>query len=375
MNRVVKESSQVSAYLTWFLVHGVQTGVGMLNFQQKIADGAEQDAWVSVLFVGVCMHLVVFMLFRMLRNVEGGDIISLHRQLFGKVLGNGLTLVLYAYCVLICTGQIRPYAEVIHVWVFPDSPLWHIALIILTVSVYTASGGFRVVAGICFLCVAIPTLVLPSLYFPLRFAHWQNFLPLWNHGLSDYAKSAANAVYVYLGPEFLLLYYPFLKNNRKAQKWAHIAAAHTILITMIILVATLAYFNMGQLKHTVWPTLILSKIIRFAFLERFDYIYIFNWLIVILPICTMAIWGGARILTQTLRFSKKWALGVTMLAIFGMVLLQRTPVSIERMENIISLVGGALVFGYIPLLFAVVSVVQRVKRRHSARSIGNGAGE
>lgn len=368
MGGTVKESNQVSGYITWFLVHGVQTGIGMLNFQQKIADGAEQDAWVSVLFVGACMHLVILMLYRLLRMAEGGDILSLHRELFGPVVGSGLSVILFFYCVLMCTGQVRPYAEIIHVWVFPDAPLWQISLIILAVAGYIVSGGFRVVAGICLLCVVIPSMVLPSLYFPLKFAHWLNFLPLWSHGLGDYTRSAAKSVYVFLGPEFLLFYYPFIKNNAKAQKWAHLAVAHTTLLYLIILVTTLGYFNMRQLRHTLWPTLILSKIIRFAFLERFDYIYIFNWLLVIFPICCVSIWAAVRILNQTLKFSRRWALGTTLLVIIGMVLSLRTPVSIERMENVISLVGSTLIFGYLPLLLLIAIGRQWVKQSRSARS-------
>ncbi|GIP49118.1 germination protein GerB [Paenibacillus sp. J53TS2] len=368
MSGTVKESNQVSGYLVWFLIHGVQTGIGMLNFQQKIVDGAEQDAWVSVLFVGACMHLLIWMLFRLMRMAEEGDIFSLHRQLFGPIVGNGLSGMLFFYCVLICTGQIRPYGEIIHVWVFPDAPLWQISIILLAVAGYIVSGGFRVVAGICLLCVVIPSLVLPSLYFPLKIAHWLNFFPLWNHGLGDYAKSAVQSIYIFLGPEFLLFYYPFIKNNAKAQRWAHLAVAHTTLLYMTILVTTISYFNIRQLKHTLWPTLILSKIIRFAFLERFDYIYIFNWLLVIFPICCMSIWAAVRILTRTLKISRKWALGTTTFVIIGMVLSMRTPVSIERMEHVISLVGGAFTFGYLPLLFLVALGREALKRRRSARS-------
>ncbi|MDU4694323.1 MAG: GerAB/ArcD/ProY family transporter [Paenibacillus sp.] len=368
MSGTVKESNQVSGYFTWFLVHAVQTGIGILNYQQKIVHGAEQDAWVSVLFVGVCMHLVVWMMFRLLRMADGGDILSLHRQLFGPIAGTCASGLLFVYCVLFCAGQIRQYGEILHVWVFPDAPLWQSALIIFAVAGYIVSGGFRVITGICLVCVLIPSLILPTLYFPLQYAHWLNLLPLWNHRLEDYAQSAIHSINLYLGPEFLLFFYPFIKNNTKAQKWAHLAVFHSTVIYMVILVGTFVYFNMQQLRHTVWPSLILSKIIRYTIVERFDYIYIFNWLFVIFPGCCISIWAGARILNQTLKLPKKWALWVTLLVMIVAVLWVRSPVRIERLENIIMLFGGTLTFAYIPLLLVIASAVQAVKRRRTARS-------
>ncbi|MEG6591318.1 GerAB/ArcD/ProY family transporter [Paenibacillus barengoltzii] len=368
MSQNVKPSSQVSAYFTWFLVHGVQTGIGMLNFQQKITRGAQQDAWVSLLGVGVLMHFVIFMLFRLMRMAEDGDIFSLHRQLFGNLMGKALSLLLFFYCVLICVGQIRPYVEVIHVWVFPDSALWQIALIILAAAAYIVSGGFRVVTGICLLCVFIPSLILPTLYFPMNLAHWNNLLPIMNHDLGDYITSAMNSLYIFLGPEFLLFYYPFLKDKRKAHKWAHLATAYTTALYLLVLFTTLGYFNMMQLERTIWPTLVLSKIIRLAFLERFDYIYIFNWLLVIFPICSISIWAAVRILHHTLKLPRKWALWITLIVVMGVIISMRTPVSIERMELLISHIGGFLTFGYLPLLFLIALVRQAVIRIRTARS-------
>ncbi|PGY08296.1 hypothetical protein COE25_20160 [Bacillus sp. AFS031507] len=54
--------------------------------------GAEQDAWVSLVLVGISFHLIIWIMFFILKKSKNGDIISLHQQLFGRWIGSILNL-------------------------------------------------------------------------------------------------------------------------------------------------------------------------------------------------------------------------------------------------------------------------------------------
>ncbi|MBD2867601.1 GerAB/ArcD/ProY family transporter [Paenibacillus arenilitoris] len=363
MGRQVKESLTVSPYLLWFLIHGTQTGTATLIFQSRIIQGAEMDSWVSLLAVGLCFHLLIGMIFYVLRHSADGDMMSLHRRLFGKGLGKAVTIGFYGYILLFAVHEFRSYVEVIHVWVFPHMPLRVLSFLFVLTASYLVSGGLRVIAGISLVCVALPTLLIPTLYFPLKYAHWSNFLPLFNHGARDYLVSAGHSLSPFLGIEFLLLLYPFVKNKPQARKWAHVANAHSIVIYLFILFVTFAFFNIRQLEHTIWPTLILSKVIRFPFMERFDYIYIFAWLLVIMPRCCVAIWGGVRVLRSTFALRARPALWITSGAVIAAMLPLKSPMTIEKLDFLLSAAGGILLLGYIPLLFLWVFAVKHFKNK------------
>ncbi|MBO7746746.1 GerAB/ArcD/ProY family transporter [Paenibacillus sp. MWE-103] len=369
MNKQVSENLTVSSFYLWFVLHGTQTGIAMLNFPGKIILGAERDAWMSILITGLSIHLVVWMIFFVLNHAEQGDIISLHRQLFGKWLGNLLTLGFYGYTLLFISTEIRSYVEVLHVWVFQWSPPWELTCIILLTSIYFVTGGFRVITGICLWCVIIPSLMLITLYFPMKYAHWNNFLPILTHNIADYTESAHRAVPLFLGIEFLLLYYPYIKNNKKAQKWAHVAAAHTTMLYMVFACVVFAYFNIVELKHTIWPTLILSKIIRFPFFERFDYLYVFNWFLIILPRICIALWGGTQMLRKTARLKARPALWLTGILLFIIIVQLKGPLTIDRLDALLASSGTILLYGYIPLLAIWVSIIRLFKR--GSLSAGN----
>jgi spore germination protein (amino acid permease) len=232
-------------------------------------------------------------------------------------------------------------------------------------TIYIVSGGFRVVTGMCFWGVVLPSVLLMTIYFPLKYANWNNLLPLLNHSLGDYIISANQIITPYLGPELLLIYFPFIKNNHDSQKWAHISIAYTTILYLIITIVSFVYFNIRQLEHTVWPTLILSKIIRFPFIERFEYIYIFVWLLIILPPCCVFLWGGTRILRTTFNLKPKISLWISSAIVFVIVINLKSEISIENIGSFHSDAGLVFLYCYIPTLFIWLIIINFFKSRKS----------
>ena len=362
MGKELKESLTVSPFFLFFLIHGTQTGVGLLGFQTKIFRGAEQDAWVSILLVGAAFHIIGVLMYFLLKHARNGDIMSLHKELFGRWMGNILNLLLYSYCILIVSIVIRSYLEVLMTWVFPSTPLWILSFILLIVIVNIVKGGFRVITGICFWGVILPSFLFFSVYYLIKYAHWSNLLPLFNHGIHDYFVSAKDSMLSFLGPEFLLIYYPYIKNNLHSQKWFHFGMGYTTLLYFLVAIFTFVYFSHGQLLHTVWPTLIMSKIIRFPFIERFEYVYIFTWVLVFLPTCCIAVWGGVRILKESIGMKPDITLWVSVILIQMIVTLCKDTIDVNKVESITNLFSSIFLFTYLPVLSLWVFIRNKLKR-------------
>lgn len=321
-----------------------------LSFQRHIVGGAGHDAWLSLLLVGLSLHLVVWFMVYVMREAGEGDVLSLHRQLFGRWLGSLVSSCFYGYAMLIIITQISSYVEVINLWVFPYTNPWSLCLFLVLTVVYLVAGGIRVIAGICFWCVVIPSFLLLTLYFPLKHGHWLNFLPMFNHDAGDYLISAKQSVPLFFGMEFFLLYYPFIKHKEKAHRWAQLGILHTTLVYMLIAVSSFAYFNQAQLKQVLWPTLTLSKIVSLPFLERFEYIYIFTWFFVIMPVCCLALWGGSRILRATVGVSVRYGLWLSAAIVFVCSILFRGPIEVDALQHWLNYASIGAMYGYIPLL-------------------------
>jgi spore germination protein (amino acid permease) len=361
VQNVVKENHMISGAFVFFLIQAAQTGVSVLNFQNLIVEGAGQDAWIAVILMGSSLHLIIWMVYKML-GYPAKDVIDLQRTIFGSFLGNILSLLMVGYFFMIALEVLRSYIEIIQAWVFPSLQTWELAVILISIIYYLVSGGFRILTGFSFLAVVLSTTVLLTVYQPLQHIQLRNLLPAFDHSFQDLVKASKSSSLIYTGFATLLIYFPFLKSPEKNVKWAHFAVLFSTLKHVILMVVTLLYFNQGLLKHTLWPTLVMAKIIEFSFLARFEFIFIFLWLMVIVPAVCIPIWCCTRILKKITTLKPRLFLLLILLALFIAALNLKDTLEIDIYRNFVSGLGFYLVYGYIPFLFIIDVIRTRLNR-------------
>lgn len=361
MQSTVEERFQVSPYLVFFLIHSIQIGVGVLSFQAEIVKWAGNDAWSSILLSGLAIHVLIWMMYKIL-NKEKTDIISINQKLFGKWLGNFFTISLLLYFLLISIVIIRVYFEVIQVWMFPRVSLLSMCIIFLPLIYYIVEGGFRVVTGICFFGVVLPLYLLLTLLFPLEFAHYDNLLPVLTHSLTEILLSSKHMTLSYIGFSTLFIYYPYIREPEKSQKWAHFGVAFSTFIYFITFIVTIIFYSEEQLKTNLWPTLGLWKIIKMPFVERFEYIGISSWALVILPNITLSIWAFMRGVKRVFKLKQRKTLLFSLFVMIIIIPLIKGHNQIQILSNCLSYAGYIVFFGYIPLIFIIHFIYSKVKK-------------
>ncbi|MCM2533003.1 spore germination protein [Neobacillus pocheonensis] len=361
MQSTVEERFQVSPYLVFFLVHSIQIGVGVLTFQAEIVKWAGNDAWISIIIAGMYIHLLIWMMYHVL-NKEKTDIIAINKKIFGKWLGNFFNIFLLIYFLLISIVIIRSYFEVIQVWMFPRVSLLSLCFIFFPLFYYIVEGGFRTVTGICFFGVVMPLYLILTLIFPLEFAHYDNLLPIWHHSINEILLSAKQMSLSYIGFSTLFIYYPFIKEPEKSQKWAQFGVAFSIFIYFITYIVSAVFYSEEQLKTNLWPTLGLWKIIEMPFVERFEYIGISSWALVILPNITLAYWAFMRGMKRVFGVKQRKPLVFSLIATVIIVPFIKSHSQIQMLSNSLSYAGYIVFFGYIPFIFVSHFIYSKVKK-------------
>lgn len=177
MQQTEHERFHISPFFVFFTIHCSQIGVGILSLPNLLNEETGHDGWMSVIIAGTIIHILIWMIYKIFKSAgENKDVIQVNVQYFGKWIGNMVNVVLLVYFFSFALIVMRIYTEIIQVWVFPLMGAWQFCLIILVLTYYTVSGGFRVVVGLCFWGVMIPLLIIvPMLVFPLEYAHYRNF--------------------------------------------------------------------------------------------------------------------------------------------------------------------------------------------------------
>jgi spore germination protein (amino acid permease) len=345
-----------------YIIVSMQLGVGALGFQRIIAKDAGYDAWISVIGAGLVTHIFVWIIYKICEAVEG-DVIYANVYVYGKIIGNCINTVFILYFIMTCSAVLGELIEIIRTWMFLDlSPFWF-ASVYLLLGIYIVFGGFRTVAGISFFGKIIPSYLVFSFVFALKYGDFSNLLPIFDHSFSQLLKSGYSMSLSYLGFEVLLFFYPFIKKPEKSKKWVHISLFATTCIYTGLAIISFAYFPPKLLERSIWPTLEMWKIVRLPFVERWEYLGMANWALLILPNVAILLWAASRGTKLVYHLSQRKA--VIFIALLCLMIVVQIPTH-ERMNfvlNLDSYVGFALAFLYPPILYLSLLIKKKVKSK------------
>lgn len=310
MNQVnVNEKYKVSPFYVFFLVHSMQTGIGVLNFQRLLAKSSGTDGWISILLAGLIVHLLIWIIYKIF-SVIPGDIIYVNHQTFGKVIGNFFSLIIILYFLLIGMIVMISYINVIHLWLFDEVASWAFALVFLILIYYILTGGFRTITGIAFLSVMLSFWLTFVLFYAMKYSEITNLLPIFDHHFLEIVKGVEDTSLTMIGFEMILMFYPFIKDAKTSQKFAHGGALTTTLLTLFIYTITIIFYSQKQLQLTIWPTLTMTSVIQLPFIQRFEYITVSWWAFVVIPNMTLSLWAASRGFKVLLNVPQKYPLWV-----------------------------------------------------------------
>ena len=362
MNQVeVNEKYKVSPFYVFFIVHSMQTGVGVLSFQRVLAKSAGTDGWISILLAGLIVHILIWIIYKIL-SIVPGDIISANNHAFGKWIGNFFSLLFILYFLIIGMDMIISYINVIHVWMFAEVASWAFTVVLLLLIYYINTGGFRTITGVAFLSVILTYWIFFVLFYAMKYSEFTNLLPIFDHNLLDILKGTRSTSLTFLGFEMILMFYPFIKDAKTSQKYAHGGALSTTLLTVFIYLVSLIFYSQKQLEMTIWPTLTLTSIVELPFIQRFEYIEISWWALFIIPNMTIYLWAASRGIKRIFNVQQKyplWAMSIIILLTNIFVFDQDSLYILNKIINPYAVLFLGL---YLPLLLAIIYIKKRRKR-------------
>ncbi|HYK74915.1 MAG TPA: GerAB/ArcD/ProY family transporter [Pseudoneobacillus sp.] len=362
MSVSIPEKSKISHFLVFYLISSMQIGIGVLGFQRIIAKSVGYDGWISVIVAGLAIHASIFMMYKILETVDG-DFISAHTYLLGEKLGKLISFLFQFYFILLSIAVLRTYIEVVQVWMFPEFSVFWYSLAYLVLVVYIIYGGFRTVAGIAFFGTILPSYLILTFGYTIPYADYHNLFPVFDHKISEFLKASRDMSLTYLGYETFLIYYPYLKDPKKSKKWAHLSILSTTLLYTVLTIVTFSYFSDKQLEKTVWATLTMWKIVELPFVERFEYLGIANWSLIILPNLCISIWCASRILKRTINIRQKKGVIIICLVILVTINFFESRDQINTLNDMTGKIGFYFHYIYIPILFFAVLIAKKVKKK------------
>lgn len=300
----------------FFLISGIQIGVGVLSLPAGLHKVARQDGWLSAIIAGQMAAVGLIFIHLVCRRFPGQALYDILDSVWGRWPGRFWTIIFLTYFLATGTVIFRSYLEVLQVWMLPLTPRLVLVLLLLLPVLYLSYNGLTVLGRFAEMLFLLSAWIVILLYFPLRDAHWYFLKPIGTAGLKAIVLGSFQAALAMLGFEIFWLVHPFVKPEGRKLFWALAANGVVTLLYTAVTVTAFAFYSPEELETWRWPTLGLLKIIQFSFLERMEFVILALWVPVVLLTVVGMFYGAGLGAAHLLgwRDHRQLALGLTLLA-------------------------------------------------------------
>ncbi|MGM0845271.1 MAG: GerAB/ArcD/ProY family transporter [Bacillota bacterium] len=357
------KSLMFNSFFIMFVVHSAQTGVGIAGLPRVVFLEAGHDAWISILLAGVLLTIAITITLMLLKNYETADLYGIHKDLFGKWIGSFLSLMYIGYLLVITYLVIMHYTEMVQAWIFSDMPTWLLSALLIFLGVYGVLGGVRVIVGISFLAFILTAWLIFVIYAPVQYMDFTHFLPIWDHSAKELAMGTYKTAFSVTGFELLLFLYPYVKDKKKVLKFSLFGMAYTILIYFIVTFVSIGFFSEMVLEKTIWPVLSMFKIVRIPNLERFEFIAVSYWMLVILPNICLYFWAATRGVKRVLGFQQRKTIYLFAILLWISTFFIDQRIEMNTFTDIMATISFVLVFVYPAILLVIVLIKKYFKKQ------------
>lgn len=358
----IKPNIQFRAFYIFFIIVGIQNGVGVLEAPAKIFPYAKQDAWISILLVFLYMIILFFVMLLILNQYKQTDLFGIHVDLFGHFFGKFLGILLILFFFINILSVLVRYIEIITLFLYPILPPYIIAISVIGLSIYCVLGGMKVIVGACFFYFIFTQILVLLLYYPISTMDFNHLLPLFQANLPDILQSAKEVTYSYLGLEILLVIYPFISDKTNVKKPAILALMYTTAILLVSLFISMGYYSFHTLERISYPTLTLFRGISFPFIERIDYFIVVEWMMVILPNCFLCIWAITYGLKRLFNLKQRKTVYVIGIMIIIMTSFTYPKIITDQFLKVSAEIGFWFMYVYPLLLLPIVIIKKKLKQ-------------
>jgi hypothetical protein len=167
-----------------------------------------------------------------------------------------------------------------------------------------------------------------------------------------------------MGFELLLFIYPFVKEKTKVLRYAQIGNLYTTFIFTIVTIVSIIFFGEMSLKQIIWPIFSMFKIVHLPNLERFEFIAVSIWMLLILPNMCAYLWAASHGFSRIMVKKQKHGMWLVAILTWGGTFFIQTRYQMNQVTDYVAKAGFICAYCY-PFLLSVLVLVKKwlVRRR------------
>ncbi|BAB05906.1 spore germination protein [Halalkalibacterium halodurans] len=342
----------LSVKQTVVLIVMIQVGVGILSLPASVAAEANNLGWVSVLLAGVIVQLAAVLYHISLKNIQEPTVFLFMEKRIGRLLTGLLVVALAIYFLLTSGILLRSFVELLHIWVYTETPRIMLVLLIFIPIVYLATGSITSLSNVSSFIIFLVIFLLSMLLFHLKQAQFVLLDPASGITMMDLLRGSLQTSLALIGFELIIFFHFYLKEKKRTlivltvSNWITVSC-----YTFVTFIAMLTY-SAEKLEKEVWPTLSLYKLIELHIIQRLEFFIVMVWTPLMLITTGLYLWAFIKSIRYILPKRLNRLCVSLSLAVPVIALIPKTQPEVLTYSNEIGYIGIviSMVFPFILLL-------------------------
>ncbi|MGP4076539.1 GerAB/ArcD/ProY family transporter [Halobacillus sp. K22] len=273
-------TNKLSRRQYFFIIVQTEIGVGILSLPYDLHSQAKQDGWISLLIGGVLLQIVLLVIWLIAKRYPDKDFFQINEAVYSKWLGKGISLLYVVYFSMVAMVILLIFVRLISLWVLPQTPFWILALLMILICLYLASGGLNAIARFYTFVSVLLIILIACVLYALKDTQMVFLFPILNSGWMPVIKGANEAVLSFFGFIISLVIYSKVEGS-PAQRLRTIFYAHwfVVLFYLFTVIVSFTFFSTTEMSFVQEPLLYMLKSFDLVIVARLDLFFLSIWVV------------------------------------------------------------------------------------------------
>lgn len=237
--------------------------------------------WMAPLVMGCIAVIPLYLMIKVITLYKDKNLHDVILHLFGKYLGNLLSISLLLFGICAITADSAAYVDIIGTMYFRKTPTLILSALLMTASAYIAKKGLEHLGTIAWSVLFYLLFALfISLILALQDGNPNFIFPIFGPGIVDILKESTSHIYIYAEFFFFGLIAPYIVSAKAFTKGTLFGLLLASLLISFSFIVYLFVFDYEGLLFVDYPYHELIRLVRVGFLTNIESFFFPFWIVV-----------------------------------------------------------------------------------------------
>lgn len=271
------------------IVLGIFVAHTLVSIPRNLLETTKSATIINIIYVTIIALFITFILYKLIKNFPGSDIIDISEYLGGKTLKTFISIIFITYFVFSAGILLRNFCECLKIVYYPMTSLIFILLAFIVVVCIVLKYKFSSIAKVNLIIMPLAIISIIFLFFAnIKHFTLTNIFPIFGDSLFNTFITGLGNLGAFGGISLLYFLPPLLKEPEKMKKVfiSSIALGGLYLLICVSIILFMFVF----LLHTngIMPLYTAASYIEFGtFFQRLESVFLLIWILQMISYLTI----------------------------------------------------------------------------------------